>query len=328
MSLVNPELRHILKQVLPGMSKFPPVGLDTLITQRKMFGSFGRPMLPSPPVEERLIPGAKGDPDVRIYIAGATPGASKPAVLHLHGGGYVLQAAIGSRRDIQDLVIRHDCVAITVDYRLAPETRFPGALNDNYAALRWLVQHSAELGVDVKRIAIKGESAGGGHAAALAIAARDRGEFPICFQILIYPMLDDRTGSTVHYPPFLGKYFWTPEQNRFGWTSLLGVPAGSPLVLQNSVPSRVQDLAGLAPTFIGVGSIDLFVEEDLQFAGRLIRSGVPTELVVVPGAFHGFDIVASDVSISRQFDQSWNESLRRAFKTDSTDAANPKPCNS
>jgi acetyl esterase/lipase len=321
MSLVNPELRHILKQFLPGMSKSPPLGPDTLITQRKMFGSLGRPMLPSPTVEERLISGAKGDPDVRIYIAGATPGASKPAVLHMHGGGYVLQAAIGSRRDIQDLVLKHDCVAITVDYRLAPETRFPGALNDNYAALRWLVQHSAELGVDVKRIAIKGESAGGGHAAALAIAARDRGEFPICFQILIYPMLDDRTGSIVHYPQFLGHYFWTPEQNRFGWTSLLGVPAGSRLVRQNSVPARVQDLAGLAPAFIGVGSIDLFVEEDLEFAGRLIRSGVPTELMVVPGAFHGFDLVASNASISRQFDQGWNEALRRAFTTDAIDTA-------
>ena len=173
--------------------------------------------------------------------------------------------------------------------------------------------NAKELGIDVKRIAIKGESAGGGHAAALAIAARDRGEYPICFQVLVYPMLDDRTGSTREVPAHLGHYLWTPASNRFGWTSLLGVPAGSAAVPPNSVPARVSNLKGLPPAFIGVGSIDLFVPEDIEYAQRLVAAGVAVELNVVPGAFHAFDGIAADASLSRQFAQAWREALHRAF---------------
>jgi acetyl esterase/lipase len=145
-----------------------------------------------------------------------------------------------------------------------------------------------------------GESAGGGHAAMLAIAARDRGEVPLVYQALIYPMLDDRTGSTRKPPPYIGAVFWTPEENRFGWTSLLGVPAGSARVPNGAVPARIRDLRGLPPAFIGVGSIDLFVDEDIDYARRLIDAGVPTELNVVPGAFHGFDNLGM-TSIAKQF---------------------------
>jgi acetyl esterase/lipase len=311
MSLVNPELRGALQGMLKLSGNFPPLSSSTLMKTREMMANLKMPMLPKPEIQERTIPGAPGDPDVRIYIAGVTPGASKPAVVHMHGGGYLIGTAANDGRDLQDLVIEHDCVAISVDYRLAPETPFPGALNDNYAALRWLFTHAKELGVDSTRIAIKGESAGGGHAAALAIAARDRGEYPICLQVLIYPMLDDRTGSTVTPPPFVGRYVWTAEANRYGWTSLLGVPAGSKDVPKNSVPARVQNLAGLAPAFIGVGSIDLFAEEDIQYAARLVSSGVPTELNVVPGAFHGFEF--ADAPLCKQFKHSWSEAIRRAF---------------
>lgn len=121
----------------------------------------------------------------------------------------------------------------------------------------------------------------------LAIAARDRGEVPIAFQALTYPMLDDRTGSTVHKPPQQGAILWKPESNRFGWTSLLGVPAGSAKVPPGSVPAREHNLKGLPPTFIGVGSIDLFVDEDVDYARRLLDSGVFVDLVVSPGGFHG-----------------------------------------
>ena len=250
---------------------------------------------------------------MRVFIVGDAGGASKPAVLHIHGGGYVVGSAAESRRDLQDLATTHDCVAVSVDYRLAPETRFPGSLEDNYAALRWMHANAKDLGIDVKRVAIKGESAGGGHAAALAIAARDRGELPICLQVLIYPMLDDRTGSSRQLPEQFGQFVWKASDNRFGWTSLLGVPAGSPTVPANAVPARVANLAGLPPAFIGVGSIDLFAPEDVDYAQRLMAAGVQTELHVVPGAFHGFDFVA-DVALSRQFTQAWNDALRRAFR--------------
>jgi acetyl esterase/lipase len=158
-----------------------------------------------------------------------------------------------------------------------------------------------------------GESAGGGHAAMLAIAARDRGEFPLVAQILIYPMLDDRTGSTGAVPAQIGQFIWTRGSNRFGWSALLGTPAGSLRVPAGSVPARTASMAGLPPTFIGVGSIDLFVEEDMQYARRLVAAGVPTELLVIPGGYHGFDLIVPDAPQSRFFLEAWSGALRRAF---------------
>src|SRR5262249_2653363 len=141
-----------------------------------------------------------------------------------------------------------DAVIVSVDYRLAPATPFPGSLEDNYAALLWLFRNAAELGVDPARIAVMGESAGGGHAAMLALAARDRGEVRIKYQALVYPMLDDRTGSTRQPPPNIGTLVWTPAQNRQGWSALLGVAAGSRRVPEGAVPARAASLAGLPPT--------------------------------------------------------------------------------
>ena len=313
MSYVNPEFRAALAPIAKRVEAFQSLNASSLATLRQGTNMAGNGPAATPPVTEKTIPGPKGAPEVRVYIVGNSPGASKPAVLHIHGGGYILGSALGARRDIQNLSTALDCVAVSVDYRLAPETTFPGSLEDNYAALRWMHTNAKELGIDGKRIAIKGESAGGGHAAALAIAARDRGEFPICFQVLIYPMLDDRTGSTRQMPPHLGHYVWTPASNRFGWTSLLGVPAGSASVPPNSVPARVSDLKGLPPAFIGVGAIDLFAPEDIEYAQRLLAAGIAVELNVVPGAFHGFDGLVPNANLSRQFAQAWHEALRRAF---------------
>ena len=156
---------------------------------------------------------------------------------------------------------------------------------------------------------MKGESAGAGHAAALAIAVRDRGEFSLCLQVLLYPMLDDRTGSTNCLPDQYGRYVWNAEANRYGWTSLLGVPAGATQVPNNAVPARVKDLTGLAPAFIGAGSIDLFAPEDIEYAQRMMMDGNTAELIVVPGAYHGFDVLAPDASISRQFTAAWNDAI-------------------
>jgi acetyl esterase/lipase len=206
-----------------------------------------------------------------------------------------------------------NCLIVSVDYRLAPETPFPGALEDNYAALRWLYTNADSMGVDRTRIAIGGESAGGGHSAMLAIAARDRKEFPILFQMLIYPMLDDRTGSTRPVPRGIGDFVWNSTSNRFGWTSLLGVPAGSAQVPDGSVPARVPNLSELPPTFVSVGALDLFVDEDIEYARRLIAAGVRTELHVLPGAFHGYDLLAPQAAVSKQFTESWKAALKRAY---------------
>jgi len=312
MAIVNPELRPALQRVsqfLSGLT-YNDVSLPAI---RRLMGTTSPAPLDSPLVTEHLIPRANGQPDVRVYVTGNSVGSSKPALLHIHGGGFVVFRAKDSLRAIQDMAVRHDCVAMTVDYRLAPETRFPGALEDIYTTLRWVYDHAKDLGVDTRRIAVKGESAGAGHAAALAIAVRNRKEFSLCLQVLEYPMLDDRTGSMKHLPKQFGRYIWNTEANRYGWTSLLGVPAGSSKVPENAVPARVKDLTGLASAFIGVGSIDLFAPEDIEYAQRMMMAGNAVELIVVPGAYHGFDVLAPDTSVSRQFTAAWNEAIRRAF---------------
>ncbi|KAA6465455.1 alpha/beta hydrolase [Acidobacteria bacterium AB60] len=311
MDFVNPELRPALRQASPFLSEltYNDASLPRL---RQLMRTWDAP-LDTPEVTQHLIPGAEGDPGVRVYVTGNAAGASKPTVLHVHGGGFVAFRAKDSLRAIQKIAITHDCVVVTVDYRLAPETRFPGSLEDIYATLRWIHQNAKSLGVDTRRIAVKGESAGAGHAAALAIAVRDRKEFSLCLQVLEYPMLDDRTGSTKRLPPQFGRYVWNSEANCYGWTSLLGVPAGSTRVPEKAVPARERNLGGLAPAFIGVGSIDLFAPEDIDYAQRMMMAGTSVELLVVPGAYHGFDVLAPDTSVSRQFTATWNEALRRAF---------------
>jgi acetyl esterase/lipase len=216
-------------------------------------------------------------------------------------------------RNLQQIAQVCSCVIVSVDYRLAPDTHFPGSLEDNYAALRWLYNNADELGVDRTRIAVGGESAGGGHAAILAIAARDRGEIPLCYQWLIYPMLDDRTGTRRAVPAHIGSFIWTRESNKYGWTSFLGVEAGSATVPAGAVPGRLENMAGLPPAFIGVGSLNLFVEENIEYAVRLTRAGVPVELHAVPGAYHGFDVIAPEASVSRRFSQNWLNALSKAF---------------
>lgn len=182
-----------------------------------------------------------------------------------------------------------------------------------YAVLRWVHDNADRLGVDRNRIAIGGASAGGGHAAMLALAARDRREVLVAYQVLIYPMLDDRTGSVRSARPGTGEFVWTAASNRFGWGALLGMPAGSTHVPAGTVPGRRTDLAGLPPAFIGVGTLDLFLDEDIAYAEGLTAAGVPVDLVVVPGAYHAFDSVADQARASHAFTTRWQDDLVRAL---------------
>ena len=280
----------------------------------------GRFLMPAatPPAAaavQRTVPGPKGAPDVKVTIVNGGGGAAtpRPAILHIHGGGYTAGSAAIMIPSLQALAAALDCVIVSVDYRLAPATQFPGSLEDNYAALKWLYGSARELGVDASRIAVMGESAGGGHAAMLAIAARDRKEVPLLFQALIYPMLDDRTGTARPVPPHIGTLVWTREANRGGWTAFLGVPAGAPKVPEGAVPARVANLAGLPPAFIGVGGIDLFVEEDVAYAQRLINARVPVELNVIPGAFHAFDVFEPNAPVTIRFRAALTNALNSAF---------------
>jgi acetyl esterase/lipase len=309
--LVDPELLSALKQ-------FPAYDLS-LEMVRKFRQLPGMPPLPAPAPQpvERHIPGPPGAPEVRLWVVDPAPLENgKPLLLHMHGGGFMMTGP-GWMPLLQEIATDCHCVVVSVDYRLAPETRYPGALEDNYAALKWVHAHAAELGIDRSRIAVGGESAGGTHAASLAIHARDRNkeDIPICFQLLIYPALDDRTGSSHPAPPAIGHFMWTASANRLAWSSLLGVPAGSSKVPVAAVPARVASVAGLPPAWIGVGSIDLFAEEDMEYARRLVHAGVATELLVMRGAFHGFDLLVPDAEVSQQFSASWKSALRKAFAT-------------
>lgn len=309
---VAPELRAMVPALHAQMRELGRPDLEGLQTARRLLTAPAP--LERPAWQVQTIPGPGGD-TLRVIVVQprAHDGRPKPALLHTHGGGFITGSAMGSLRYLQEIVAGLDCVAVSVDYRLAPETRFPGALEDNYAALRWLHANADELGVDRSRIALLGESAGGGHAAMLAIAARDRGEIPIAFQALVYPMLDDRTGSTRPVPLHVGTLVWNAELNTFGWSCLLGQPAGGEAVPAGAVPARSADLRGLPPTYIAVGSLDLFARESLEYAQRLIEADVPVELQLVPGAFHAFDAVAPDAEISHHFRSTLRRALARGW---------------
>jgi len=245
-------------------------------------------------------PGPPGAPEVGVVIyrpKGAAQGPL-PCIFHIHGGGYITGAASANEGVHRPLAAHLGCCIVSVDYRLAPETRFPGAVEDCYAALSWLVSTAAELGVDPARIGVMGESAGGGLAAALTLLVRDRGEHRLAFQHLIYPMIDDRTCVSATPNPYAGEFVWTIQANRFGWSSLLGAEPGGEGISPYAAAARAENLADLPPAFIATGSLDLFVEEDLSYAQRLLRSGVPVELHVYPGAFHGFQW-AGDTEVSQ-----------------------------
>jgi len=172
--------------------------------------------------------------------------------------------------------------------------------------------HAGDLQVDADRIGVMGESAGGGLAAALALMARDKCEFKLAFQHLIYPMLDDRTCVSSDPHPFVGQYVWNTLSNRFGWRSLLGQEPGGDDVSPYAAPARASDLSGLPPTFVGTAALDLFLEENLEWVRRLSRAGVPVELHVYPAAFHAFD-VAPDAEVAVRARRESVDALRRAL---------------
>jgi acetyl esterase/lipase len=222
---------------------------------------------------------------------------TRPCVYWMHGGGLVLGSAAGDDARFDRWCRLFDCVGMSVEYRLAPETPYPGPLDDCYAGLAWAHAHAAELGVDPARIGIGGASAGGGLAAGLALLARDRGELPVAFQLLIYPMIDDRqvTPSSGWLDPV-----WPPAANTYGWGAYLGARRASGEVPIYAAAARAEDLRGLPPTLIAVGAIDGFSDEDIDYAVRLRHAGVPVELHVYPGAPHGFDSLMPNLPLAKR----------------------------
>ncbi|WP_433803133.1 alpha/beta hydrolase [Actinomycetospora sp. CA-084318] len=252
------------------------------------------PVPPGVAVTER---DADGVP-VLLYEGGSRPVPSG-ALLWIHGGGHLvghpgMDHALAGR-----IAAETGVLVVSVDYRLAPEDPFPADLDDCSGALRWLQDHADDLGVDPARIAVGGASAGGGLAAATVNRAHDEGR-PVAFALLEYPMLDDRT-ALARVPGGRGRFVWNARMNRRAWTAYVGSPAGAPGVPEGAAPARRRDLAGLPPTWIGVGDQDLFHDEDVSYAGRLRAAGVPVELHVEPGMYHGADALVPDAPSVQAF---------------------------
>jgi acetyl esterase/lipase len=261
--------------------------------------------------------------DPRVVVRVHRPAASSgplPCVYSIHGGGYIMGTYEWDDVRFDRWCPLYSCVGVSVEYRLAPETPYPGPLEDCYAGLRWVHEHAPDLGVDPNQIGVYGGSAGGGLAAALALVARDRREVPLQFQVLDAPMLDDRRitpSSRLSNLPV-----WPTESNEFGWRCYLGPLYGTDRVPAYAAPARAEDLTGLPPAFVAVGSVDGFRDEDIDYAMRLNQAGVPAELHVYPGAPHGFKRLA-DTGVARRSVRDLEEWLgvRLAALRDSRESA-------
>ncbi|WP_133916101.1 alpha/beta hydrolase [Streptomyces sp. NBC_00582] len=233
-----------------------------------------------------------------------------PVIVWFHGGGQVLGFAAQDAPWLKQLSAALGCAVAAVDYRLAPETPAPGAAEDGYAAYRWIGDHAADLGLDPTRVGLAGQSGGAGIAAATALLIRARGAATPLFQMLQYPMLDDRntTDSSLRITD-IG--IWDRATNLLAWQAILGDRAGTEDVTPYAAASRATDLTGLPPTFIGVGELDVFRDENLDYAARLRADGVPVELHLYPGAYHAFDLFAPQSHLAESFRHARNNYLAR-----------------
>jgi len=252
-------------------------------------------------VEDRKVPGPEGAPEISLLICRPTaPPVSgpRPVIYHVHGGGMV----IGNNRVGVDVPLAWakevDAVVVSVEYRLAPEHPHPAPVEDVYAGLVWTAEHAAELDADPERIVIAGASAGGGLSAALALLARDRKGPQVIGQVLMCPMLDDRN-DTPSAHQMAGVGVWDRTANETGWSALLGEARGGPDVPAYAAPARAEDLSGLPPAFLDVGSAETFRDEVVAHASRIWQAGGVAELHVWPGGFHGFDGFAPQAAVSQ-----------------------------
>lgn len=315
-SRIDPHLRAAREFVI-GALGHDFMGSGSAPDRRATFRTFLDQIIPkeviSPEVRrhEYFVDGHGQDPKVRLLVY-TPPGLTtpSPAILYIHGGGFSLGSADQDDGAAATLARDIGAVIVSVDYRLAPETPHPGPAEDCYAALRWLSAQVDELGVDSSQIAVYGHSAGGGLSAIVAQMARDRNGPAICFQMLCYPMLDDRMvcrSMTTRN----GTGLFDRDAVALSWQSLLD--NGHLLHLPYASAARMKDLAGLPPAFIDTGELDVLLDEDIDYARELIAAGVAVELHVYPNAYHGFDMFAADAPTSQQAVQTRKMALKRAL---------------
>ncbi|MDQ2813292.1 MAG: alpha/beta hydrolase [Actinomycetota bacterium] len=312
--------RRLDPEIAAGLAGLPildlsdiPAARETMLERRAVAAADAGP---SPDVvrQDHLVPGLNGAPDVRVrHYRPARQSGPLPCLYWIHGGGHIL-GEVGQDDLVMDQIVNTvGCAAVSVDWRRAPEHPFPAAMDDCYAGLTWTHRQAAELGVDPERIAVGGASSGGGSAAGLALLARDLGEVPVCFQLLIYPMLDDRNVTPASVT-LTDPRVWNRASNLIGWRAYVGDAAGTDRVSPYAAPARATDLAGLPPAYLAVGDLDLFIDEDIEYAQRLQQAGVPTELHVYPGGSHAFESYAPAAALAQRFGRDRDEALRRALR--------------
>lgn len=307
----DPELLEILPFLpsLTGMSN-----LEEVVARRKMMGSFFTQVDPRDDVirEDRSVPGFESDPNVPVRVYRPAPASADPlpAVLEIHGGGFMVGSIEMMDPWCDRMAAALPAVVVSVEYRLAPEDPFPAALHDCYAALSWLADNAAELGVDPERIAIAGQSAGGGLAAGTALMARDRGGPALCFQLLEIPELDHRL-ETTSMKEFTDTPLWNRPNAVWSWKHYLGPDHEGP-VSPYASPSVAEDLSGLPSAFVSVMEFDPLRDEGLIYGLRLLEAGVSTEIHAYPGTFHGSAVVAT-AQVSRNNARDASAALRKAL---------------
>ena len=292
----------------------PPISIGPRLSRLANRSPVRSPAAPDDIIVTDLeVPGPAGAPavPVRMYRPRSARG-DIPVLVWMHGGGMILGNHLSEQASNVAFARDLGIAVVSVGYRLSPGSPAPAAVEDCYAVLEWLVAHARAQAVDATRIAVGGASAGGGLAAATSLLAHDRGRIAPAFQLLVYPMLDDRTVLRTDLDTTDAR-FWLPGSNRYAWSAYLGEDPGGPDVSAYAAPARRADLSGLPPAWIGVGTLDLFHAEDVRYADRLSQAGVAVELEVVPGAFHGFDVLFKNTPVSRDFWNAQSDALRRGL---------------
>lgn len=306
-------------ELAPAIPFLPDVDMrDVVAARANLEGLLGGMQRPEPPAhvawEDRRIPGPEGAPEVplRVYRSKSAP-ARAPAVLYIHGGGFCIGSVDAEHEGALQACARTDAVVVSVEYRLAPEHPFPAGFDDCYEALVWVAREAATLGIDLERVAVMGGSAGGALAAAVALAARDRGGPALCFQLLNIPVIDDRL-DTPSMQSFVDTPMWNRSAAELSWRHYLGENRAE--VSPYAAPGRAVDLSGLPPAYVSTMEFDPLRDEGIDYAMRLLQAGVSVELHQYPGTFHGSAVIPT-ADVSRRAAAEMMDALGRALRSDS-----------
>ncbi len=314
-SNIDPEFYQTIEQLKSLLGENACFDLSNLEVVRSMVNAMSdasiaaMPPYPNVNINSINLHDDELDNDVQLQIyTNTTSNEKQPVILYLHGGGFVMGAAHHAQANLSRWCDELGVTIASVEYRLAPEHPFPAALNDCFAALKWLSKDTGDQNIDTQRIAIVGDSAGGGLAAGLSLYARDHSDIPISFQLLMWPMLDPTNTKPVDSSES-NKILWNQANNKFAWDAYLKTDVSDDM-RKYAIPFLYDDLSRLPPTFIGVGDQDLFFEENQDYATRLKECGVHVDFKCYSGGFHGFAVANPAAGISKQF----NKDLLSALK--------------